>query len=260
MGKPNRIWAISAIHGNIDRLVNMHDEIFKDIKTGDRILYMGNYTGYGPQARQCIDEILAFRRTILAKPSMIPSDLLYLRGRQEEMWDKLLQLPFAPNPQNVLLWMLGNGLSETLRSYGLCPHDGIEACQKGVMGITKWTNQIRKAIRSNAGHEKFMTNYVRAALTDQEATYPMLFVHAGLDSNKPLEAQGDNFWWLSDSFETMQSAYKPFEKVIRGYDPKHRGVYLNCISATIDGGCGFGGELVCAGFTPDGSVEELLQA
>jgi len=259
LGQPNRIWAISAVHGECEKLQKLHDQILNHIQPGDRIVYLGNYTGYGPQAVETIDEILTFRRLVLSLPGMVPSDFVYLRGAQDEMWDKLLQLQFAPDPNNVLLWMLGNGLSNTLYSYGLSPHDGIDACRQGVMGITKWAHALRQAIRKHAGHEIFNNQLTRAAHTAETAQYPMLFVHAGLDSRKPLQEQGDELWWDAEGFEALETAYKPYEKVVRGYDPQHKGVKLNCISASIDGGCGFGGSLVCTAFTASGEVEELIE-
>jgi serine/threonine protein phosphatase 1 len=37
-------------------------------------------------------------------------------------------------------------------------------------------------------------------------------------------------------------------------------MHLNCITATIDGGCGFGGNLVCAGFSGNGAYLNILEA
>ena len=47
---------------------------------------------------------------------------------------------------------------------------------------------------------------------------------------------------------------------VRGYDPAHGGVHLNGVTATVDGGCGYGGSLVAAGFAADGSLFEMLEA
>ena len=58
----------------------------------------------------------------------------------------------------------------------------------------------------------------------------------------------------------MTNSYDPFEKVIRGFDPNHQGVYLNGITATLDGGCGFGGSLVCANMSAEGEIYELMEA
>ena len=260
MRAPNRIWALPAIHGNIEKLTWLHDELLEHIQPGDRLVYLGNYTGYGEQSRECIDELLTFRRLLLSQPGMMCHDIIYLRGTQEEMWQSLLQLPFAPNPTDVFIWMLGNGLSNTLYSYGLSPHDGVEACSSGVMALTKWTNHIRKTIRSNPGHDMFGIQLARAAYTSIQSEAPLLFVHSGIDTSKPLEEQSDSFWWSGSDFETIDSEYRPFKKVIRGCDPAHGGIKLNCVTATIDSGCGFGGSLVAAGFDNQGQIFEMLEA
>jgi hypothetical protein len=259
LGTPERVWAISAIHGDAVRLTELHDQILSRFKPGDKLVYLGNYTGYSDSAAECVDEILTFRRLMLCMQGVLTTDLVYLRGAQEEMWQKLLQLQFAPDPAGVLLWMLGNGLSDTLYSYGLSPHDGIEACQQGVMGLTRWTNTVRAAIRKHPGHEVFGTQLLRAAHTHEVDEYPLLFVHSGLNANKPLSEQGDHFWWAGERFSSITAPYTPFQKVIRGYDPAHGGVKMNCVTATIDGGCGFGGTLVCAGWHKTGEVIDILE-
>ena len=258
LGNAKRIFAISAIHGDISRLQPLHDKIFGHISAGDRIVYTGNYIGYGDHSVEVLDEILTFRRAVLAKPAIIPSDLVYLRGSQEEMWQKLLQMQFAPNPLKTYMWMLGNGLSSTLQSYGFCQHEGLQACQQGMVGLMQWTSKLRSAFKARPGHDVFATHLVRAAYMPQSSDYPMLFVNAGIDVEKPLEEQGDNFWWSHSKFNEISEPYKPFQKIIRGYDPTHKGVEYNCTKATIDGGCGFGGQLVCAVFNNGGTVLDTL--
>ena len=260
LGNPKKIWAVPAIHSAAEDLTLLHDNILKHIHPGDRIVYLGNYTGYGESAVDSINELLAFRRLVLSIRGMIPSDIIYLKGAQEEMLSKLMQLQFASNPADVLLWMLGNGLQATLNDYGVCIHDGLEACRRGIMDITRWTQGVRGKIRAHAGHEDFMMAQYRAAYTctDSHAS-PLLFVHAGLNIGKPLHEQGDSIWWEAQSFEAINTPYAPFEKVVRGYDPAHKGMNLNCVTATIDDGCGFGGNLVCASFGEDGQVSQILQ-
>lgn len=258
LGNPNTIWAVPAIHSAAEDLTPLHDNILKHIKPGDRIVYLGNYTGYGENAIDSINELLAFRRLVLSLPGMIPSDIVYIKGVQEEMLSKLMQLQFASQASDVLLWMLGNGLQATLNDYGVCVHDGIEACRRGVMDITRWTQHVQTQIRAHAGHENFMMCQHRAAYTCTEThKSPLLFVHAGLNTGKPLHEQGDSLWWESQSFETINTPYAPFEKVIRGYDPAHKGINLNCVTATIDDGCGFGGSLVCTSFDARGTAAQI---
>ncbi len=259
LGTPKKIWAVSAIHSDLERLSLVHDEILQQFKAGDRIVYHGNYTGYGLLATQTIDEILAFRRIALSIPGVLPTDFAYLRGQQEEMWEMVLQLPFAKDPTNILLWMLGNGMDPTLKSYGICPHEGIEACRQGTIALNKWICDVRKKHRLYAGHETFYCALTRAAFTDIDQDTPLLFVHTGLDAHKKIDEQNDNFWWGSEKFQSIDTAYQPFQKVIRGYDPKHQGMHLNCVTSTIDGGCGFGGSLVCAMFENNGSIEQIIE-
>ncbi|MGH1398969.1 MAG: hypothetical protein ACRBCT_07125, partial [Alphaproteobacteria bacterium] len=118
---------------------------------------------------------------------------------------------------------------------------------------------VRARIRGFAGHDTFMNQLQRASHSDQSGEAPLLFVHAGINAAKPLDAQGDALWWDGQSFDTIHEAYRPFHKVVRGYDPAHRGMHLNCVTATIDDGCGFGGELICAGFDASGEVTAILE-
>ena len=260
LGNARRIWAISAIHADVEKLMALHDQLFDELQPGDRIVYMGNYVGYGSAPRETLDEILTFRRIALSLPGMMPDDFIYLRGNQDEMWEKLQQLQFAPNPKDVLNWMLDNGLSSTLESYGIKPRSGLMCAIEGVMSLTRWTASVRSAIRQNSGHDIFQCQLRRAAFTSLRGNNPILFVHAGINPNKTLQDQGDALWWGGQNFNAMNHPYAPFKKVIRGYDPNHAGLHINGVTATIDGGCGFGGNLICAGFDQDGEVIGVIEA
>lgn len=259
MGKPQRIWAIAAIHGEARRLMTLHDLLLPMVRPGDRIVYLGNYAGHGSDPVGTIDEILTFRRMVLSLPGMMAGDISYLRGSQEEMWQKLLQVQFAPNPADVLEWMIGNGIGQTLTSYGIDPQRGLMAAHEGIMSLTKWTSHIRETVRRHPGHDIFSTHHRRAAYTSEQTEYPILFVHSGLNAGRPLHDQGDSFWWGGKDFESIQTPYAPFQKVVRGFDPEKKGLHINCVTATLDGGCGYGGTLVCAGLTPMGEVFELIE-
>ena len=118
LGRPRRVWAVAAIHGDAGRLAALHGAIRDAIRPGDRVVYLGNMLGRGPHVRATLDEILSFRREVIAAPGFFASDVVFLRGMQEEMWQKCLQLHFAVNPGEVLRWMLDqpNKLdSDTLR-------------------------------------------------------------------------------------------------------------------------------------------------
>ncbi len=437
LDKCKRIWAVPSIHAQIGQLQIIHDMIFDRFMPGDRIVYMGNYTGYAPHAVETVNEILSFRRCILSLGGVKPTDIVYLRGAQEEMMQKLVQVQFAPNPRLVIEWMLGNGIAQTLESYGVCVSTLTRTAGEGVVQLAKWTGYLRNMVRRHAGHEIFSGQYRRAAYqscahavaapspqqtsshrphsalpalsrpaqlsapathaartamedglpvlsheaameaagraselyttqfpplaryerpaqeqavsyaagtpayaqdqdygsqspdgasspyeahsygahsvtrhgngnamgssgdagwtsrSSQENGYnghdtanahthahntlppetaaqdhseagafcaPFLFVSAGIDFTKPLEDQGDVLWWGKDNFSQQNRPYLPFQKVFRGFDPLRKGVHLNCVTATLDNNCGFGGRLICAGIDNNGDIFDIYQA
>jgi hypothetical protein len=265
LGQPNRIWTVSAIHGELERLVAIHKSVFDKFRPGDRLVYTGNYLG-GPSARpkQTLDELLHFRRTLMALPGVENNDIVYLRGIQEELFGKLLQLQFAPNAGQVVGWMAERhpDIDVLLRAYGSSLPDATRVAREGIMSITRWTTFLKNAIRSEPGHEKFFTVLRLAAFTENKQSNDnnLLFVHAGIDTDKPLAAQGDQFWWASKGFNKIEEPYAPFRAVIRGHDPEKGGIHIGRNVMSIDGGSGRGGKLVCAHLSPTGDVIELLAA
>ncbi len=234
---PRRIWTVSAIHGNTACLQSVHKEIYESFTPGDRLVYFGNYIGGTTDAsssvRETLDDLLHFRKCLMARPGILMRDIVYLRGRQEEIWQKLLQLQFARDPAAVFEWMLENGAAQTLRDYGGDIEDGRRACREGILSLTRWTGTLRRNIRNCPGHGAFMSALRRAAFTEGEN--PLLFVHAGIDPAKPLSAQQDSFWWENNAFDNLHDAYAPFSYVIRGFDPKSRGIAVNGVTMSLDG-------------------------
>lgn len=144
-------------------LQNIHDHVFSRFKPGDRLVYLGNYTGFGMHSVETVDEILSFRRALMAMEGVRASDIVYLRGAQEEMLQKLLQVQFAPNPRLVIEWLLNNGMAQTLESYGICLHTLWRVAGEGVVQLSRWTGYLRNMMRRFPGHETFSGQYVRAA-------------------------------------------------------------------------------------------------
>ena len=160
LGRPRHVWAVGAVHGEVDQLATLHDEIAPRVRPGDRIVHLGNVLGHGAAVRETVDELLDFRRRILSMPGMLVGDVVFLRGQQEEMWQKLLQLQFAPNPAEVLNWTLQQGVAATLAAYGGDARErhGRRA-RRGDAVDPLGTNALRQAQRAAAGHDSF---YCRA--------------------------------------------------------------------------------------------------
>ena len=115
-------------------------------------------------------------------------------------------------------------------------------------------------MRHHPGHEKFVTVLRRAAYTSGDYDEALLFVSAGIDTSVPLDQQTDSFWWGGQEFDKLREAYEPFAKIIRGYDPNQGGLQQGPMTLTLDGGCGYGGELVATRLNALGEVQEVLRA
>jgi serine/threonine protein phosphatase 1 len=254
---PCRVWAVGAIHGEIDRLGALHRRLDRKIEPGDRLVYLGNVLGRGAGVRQTVDEVLLFRRNFLARVGNDVEDFSILRGSQEEMWQKLFELQFAVNPSEVLAWMLDHGVGATIETYGGSPREGLAAARQGAVALGRWTNALREAAYALPGHREFMGALRRAAYTGDGA---LLLVSAGVDPDRPLDAQADALWWSRPAFDAMQTPYFGCRLVVRGFDPKHRGVKVTAHVATIDAGCGHGGSLVAACIHPSEGVVDLIEA
>lgn len=254
---PCRVWAVGAVRGDADRLCALHDRLGPELRPGDKLVYLGNVIGRGDKVRETVDELLRFRRDFLSIPGNCIGDYAVLRGRQEEMLHKLLELQFAVNPRDVLRWMVDQGAGATIAAYGGDARDGDVATAQGAVAVTRWTQALRAGLNAAPGHRDFLSSLKHAAYT---ADGTLVFVHAGLDPARPLDAQGDGLWWNTDGFDGMTGAFFGAERVVRGLDPERRGVVDTGFSLSLDGGCGFGGELVAAAISPEATGFEFLSA
>jgi len=252
-----RVWAVGAVHGEARRLARVHDLIGERFSPGDRLVYLGNYLGHGQDVSATIDELLDFRRRVLGRPHGFACDVVYLRGAQEEMWQKLLQLQFAPNPGEVLAWMVRAGVEATVRAYGGDLRQGFAASRDGPRTITRWTSALRAAMNGAEGHSTLFAALRHAAYTGEDG---LLFVHAGIDPRRALTAQGDAFWWGTADVLELTAPFVSFGRVIRGFDRDRRGVVEGQFGVSVDGGAGRGGRLQAVCFAADGSIVDFCEA
>jgi hypothetical protein len=260
LGAPRRIWAIAAIHGDVDRLTTLHDYLAGRFRVRDRVVYLGNYLGVESKYNnETMDELLAFRAALLSKPGLEPSDIVYLRGPAEEAWQRLLRLQFAPVPTQSLDKLLASGVETYLRLCGVSLNDTKSMAKAGSVAITRWTNQLRALQRTLPGHEALTCSMRRAAYTQLDATAKrVLFVPAGFDFSHSLDDQGESLWWTTASFQMSGRAQHLYSRVIRGFDSVNGGLNLEDTAVNLDGGCGRGGPLACASFTLEGKLDELI--
>lgn len=252
-----RIWAIGSVRGDVARLHALHGEIAPRLKPGDRLVYLGNLAGHADTARQAIEEALVFRRHVIGQQNGMASDVVFLRGAQEEMLQKLFELQFALGPAEVLDWMIEQGVGGTIESYGGNPSEASAAIRQSAVATTRWTSSFRSAFQES-GHQPWLSALKHAA---HDSTRNLLFVSRGIDPGKPLDAQGDLFWWGGNGgFEQVNGPVSGFQRIIRGTDPDRRGLVETDHRISLDAGCGMGGALLAACLTPDGSIVELIEA
>ena len=256
---PGRLtWAIGSIHGEAERLVALHDALARRITPDDNLVYLGNILGRGRHVAATVHEVLLFRRAVLARQlSEDCGAIVFLRGNQEEMLHKLLQLQFAPNPAEVFDWMIDRGIGTTIEAYGGSIAEGRSASKRGAFVLSQWTNRLRAAIRAVDGHDRLISALKRAAYT---ADGSVLFVSAGVDPKQPLARQADALWWGSRSFERDDAAYGDFRSVVRGFDPQHRGTMIRTHTISLDGGCGFSGSLIAGCIDGEGRLIDTIEA
>ncbi|MFO1126927.1 MAG: hypothetical protein U1E66_00565 [Rhodospirillales bacterium] len=256
---PGRLtWAVGSIHGDAERLVGLHDALARRIEPDHNLVYLGNIVGRGRHVAATVHEVLLFRRAVLSTQlSPDSGSIVFLRGSQEEMWHKLLQLQFAPNPAEVLDWMIERGIGTTVEAYGGSIEEGRSAARRGAFVLSQWTNRLRATVRSLDGHDRLLSTLKRAAYT---ADGTSLFVSAGVDPARPLAQQADALWWGSRAFERDNAPYGSFNSIIRGFDPQHRGAMVRAHTVSLDGGCGFSGNLIAGCIDGEGRLIETIEA
>ncbi|SCA57060.1 conserved hypothetical protein [Candidatus Terasakiella magnetica] len=251
-----RVWAVSAVHGELDQLKAMHGQLANHFLPSDVLIYTGNIMGRGPDVAGCINEILNFRRLVILQDGAGLDDVIFLRGCQEEMLYKLRHLPFAKEPEEVLTWMSNQGVDSTLQAYGTSCDEGIEAAHGGMKGVSDWMNILKASMHKMDGHEQYMDALKRAAYTEDKK---LLFVNANVVPDMPLDAQSDAFWWGTQEFRELDHPYSGYDRTIRGYDHRHEGFHMAKHQLCIDGGCGLGGKLVCVCFEDSGALVERIE-
>lgn len=272
-----RIWAIGAAHADVARLARLHAQLEARIWRGDRLVYLGNFIGVGLDVAQILREILLFRRAVIARPGFEADDVVLLRGGQEQMFTRALELQFAEGPaaaEQALSWMGAHGLAPTLAAYGTSIAEGLRIARQGPVAIGRWTASIRARIREMPGHDPLLAGLFRAAITtplDLAGEAPgILFVAAGLDPARPFADQGDAFWWRPDGFLAVTggvaspsgepTGWAGFARIVRGFDPANAGLAESPFAVSLDAGCGRGGGLAAGLFTPEGVLLEIIQA
>ena len=211
----NNIWAIGSIHSHFDSFESIKKHILKNFKERDRLVFLGNIIGVGDQSTETLSQVIELRNYLLSKFYLKSEDIVFLRGSQEEMFLKLLQLQTAPNPYDIVKWIFDHGVNHTTESYGFKKDDILEVSTQNPIFINRWTTKLNKTILKYAGHKEYFSNLRHAAYSDNKK---ILFVNRGVDVKRPLSAQNDCFWWGYQNFSKWNQPYLTFTRIVRGYE------------------------------------------
>ena len=209
-----KIWAIGSIHSRLKSFDSIKSYLLKNFEKDDYLIFLGNVIGLGSQSKETLSSIIDLRNRLMSKFLIEPNKIIFLRGAQEEMFLKILQLQTAPNPQDIISWMFEHGVDSTIASYGYSKNEIMDISSQGTLAITKWTSKLNQTVSREPGHKQYFTNLKHAAYS---ISRKILFLNRGVDITRPLSAQNDCFWWGYHNFSDLKKPYNTFTRIVRGY-------------------------------------------
>lgn len=193
----HRVYAIGDVHGRADLLDEMVASIRTDAQSfgGDfcHAVFIGDYVDRGLESRTVIDT--------LCKGPLPGLDQVFLRGNHDDM-----MLRFLDDPTAGVSWLDFGGMA-TLYSYGV---------------------QLAPTARS-APELRAAAETLRAKMPDEHLAFlqglelsfelgDYLFVHAGIDPDRPLDDQREqDLLWIRDTF--LESRAQLGKMVVHGHTP-----------------------------------------
>ncbi len=257
--KTNKIWAIGSIHSNLNSFNSIKNYILNNFNADDVLIFLGNIIGLGDDSKETLNSVLDLRFNLMSKFKLKPESIIFLRGAQEEMFSKLLQLQLAPNPSEIVNWMFEHGVNKTINSYGFSEDEVRNITTSGTIKISKWTSSLNKALYKNSGHTQYFLNLKHAAYSH---TKKILFVNRGVDITRPLSAQNDCFWWGFQNFSKIQEPYNTFLRIVRGYESIHSNQLENSknnVVCTLFKQPLTNKNILCGIFTENGDILDLFE-
>ncbi len=211
-----RVYAIGDVHGCLDRLASLHEQIAEDLANrpveSSVLVHLGDYVDRGLDSAQVIDW--------LSGGAPVPVDrVVNLTGNHEDMM--LAALKGTDKDANTT-W-LSNGGADSLLSWN----------------ISRKVPPIEWASLIPAEHQAFLR-----ALDVSYRLGGYLFVHAGIRPRVPIEQQErHDMLWIREPFLSWEPEFEAV--VVHGHTPKQEPV-IRPNRIGIDTGAVMGGVLTCA--------------
>lgn len=224
------VYAVGDVHGRLDLLEEIEVAIGADIAAirpaRPVICYLGDYVDRGPASAQVIDR--------LATPFADDVARVFLKGNHEDRMLEFLEAPAAAGPA----WLQYGG-REALESYGVAVPERVEGAD-----WMRMRDMFSAALPT--AHLAFLR-----ALRLAFVWRGYLFVHAGLDPARPVNAQdGHDLMWIREPFLSADRDWGL--RVVHGHVIADRPVFRpNRIG--IDTGAYHSGRLTCLVASDDGT-------
>lgn len=250
-----RIWAIGAIHGEIAPLRQLLTKLANRMQPGDAVVCLGNYFGYGTDGALVLEELLAFRSWCLSTPPLqTVNNFVFLRGQQEEMLLRLMNLYKRKDPANFLPWMEQHGMLSVLESFGLDWPLLQTAVRLGPNTLKSWCVSVQELIPKIPGLLPLLAQLKWGAYSPKAR---VVFTHAGYQAGKSLAQQNEEIllWGNRSKLPANEDSLsvagfldaedsEPYRLIVHGFSPTKSGYSRKQGVVTVDGGAGRGGELV----------------
>lgn len=196
------IYAVGDVHGRCDLLnillaktqrdfTKLSNNVSFDL-TG-KIVFLGDYIDRGPDSRGVLELLMSLNISGL--------ETVFLKGNHEAVMLEALR-----DPEICRKWIRHGG-DATMQSYGVFiePESEIQDIERA---------QIALREKLPHSHRSFLEKLLPYYRTDT-----LLFVHAGVDPDKPIQDQSDEeFLWVRDKFLKSRKLL-PFV-VVHGHTPQ----------------------------------------
>ena len=244
-----KIYAIGGIHGQKAMLDQALDLIHADGGPDAEIVFLGDYVDRGPDSRAVIETLIAGQEA--------GRKWTFIMGNHDRMFTRFVRdgAEHDPRISSGLSWLNRRmGGEATLQSYNIGGGNGPSFLHPSGGGLETLVSygiasgdfdpaQLVALARQSVPkhHLEFIEKLPLTYQTDD-----LIFVHAGLKMERPLEWQDpEDLLWIREGF--LESRIDYGKLIVHGHtaldQPQHYGNRVN-----LDGGAGYGNPLIPAVF------------